>query len=142
MFHGKLFYIGIWFLCCYVPISIQWWVKDFFVDFLAQFWCIYIFFNFKTELSYKCENSFTYVATLSKMVDVQKKKKTVWWAIILIQTGADGCIFYFEYARDGNILEFIGMKQVQELSLVQSTLIWLELIIWVIIKNTIWKRLV
>lgn len=36
------------------------------------------------------------------------------------QTGADGCICYLEYDKDRKNLEFIGMKQVKELSLVQS----------------------
>ncbi|XP_048337417.2 uncharacterized protein LOC107426171 isoform X1 [Ziziphus jujuba] len=40
--------------------------------------------------------------------------------IEICSTGADGCICYFEYDRDGQILEFIGMKQVKELSLVRS----------------------
>lgn len=39
---------------------------------------------------------------------------------IFIQTGGDGCICYLEYNRDQKRLEFIGMKQVKELSLVQS----------------------
>lgn len=36
------------------------------------------------------------------------------------QTGGDGCICYLEYDPDQRCLEFIGMKQVKELSLVQS----------------------
>lgn len=40
--------------------------------------------------------------------------------LLLFQTGGDGCICYFEYDRDGQTLEFIGMKQVKELSLIQS----------------------
>ncbi|GAV64080.1 WD40 domain-containing protein [Cephalotus follicularis] len=35
-------------------------------------------------------------------------------------TGGDGCICYLEYDRDRQSLEFIGMKQVKELSLIQS----------------------
>ncbi|KAK9266700.1 hypothetical protein L1049_007353 [Liquidambar formosana] len=35
-------------------------------------------------------------------------------------TGADGCICYLEYDRDQQNIEFIGMKQVKELSLIQS----------------------
>ncbi|KAF3436595.1 hypothetical protein FNV43_RR23687 [Rhamnella rubrinervis] len=35
-------------------------------------------------------------------------------------TGGDGCICYFEYDEGAQILEFIGMKQVKELSLIQS----------------------
>lgn len=38
----------------------------------------------------------------------------------LVQTGGDGCICYLEYNRDRKTLEFIGMKQVKELSLIQS----------------------
>ncbi|XP_052189497.1 uncharacterized protein LOC127799469 isoform X2 [Diospyros lotus] len=34
-------------------------------------------------------------------------------------TGGDGCICYMEYDRDRQSLEFLGMKQVKELSLVQ-----------------------
>ncbi|KAJ7977730.1 WD repeat-containing protein [Quillaja saponaria] len=40
--------------------------------------------------------------------------------IEICSTGADGCICYLEYDRDLNRLEFIGMKQVKELSLIQS----------------------
>lgn len=35
-------------------------------------------------------------------------------------TGGDGCICYFKYYKDWRTLEFTGMKQVKELSLVQS----------------------
>ncbi|XP_021812748.1 uncharacterized protein LOC110755775 isoform X3 [Prunus avium] len=35
-------------------------------------------------------------------------------------TGADGCICYLEYETDRKTLEFTGMKQVKELSLIQS----------------------
>ncbi|XP_043725320.1 uncharacterized protein LOC122671907 isoform X2 [Telopea speciosissima] len=35
-------------------------------------------------------------------------------------TGGDGCICYFKYDRDWQNLEFTGMKQVKELSLIQS----------------------
>lgn len=35
-------------------------------------------------------------------------------------TGADGCICYLEYDRDQQLLEFVGMKQIKELSLVES----------------------
>lgn len=38
----------------------------------------------------------------------------------LVQTGGDGCICYLEYNKDRETLEFIGMKQVKELSLIQS----------------------
>lgn len=36
------------------------------------------------------------------------------------QTGADGCICYLEYETDRKTMEFTGMKQVKELSLIQS----------------------
>lgn len=36
------------------------------------------------------------------------------------QTGGDGCICYLECDRGGQPLEFTGMKQVKELSLIQS----------------------
>lgn len=42
------------------------------------------------------------------------------WYLIPAQTGGDGCICYLEYDRDRRSLEFIGMKQVKELSLIQS----------------------
>ncbi|XWS76708.1 hypothetical protein CRYUN_Cryun01aG0201000 [Craigia yunnanensis] len=35
-------------------------------------------------------------------------------------TGADGCICYLEYDKDQESFEFIGMKQVKELSLIES----------------------
>ncbi|KAF2325013.1 hypothetical protein GH714_022219 [Hevea brasiliensis] len=35
-------------------------------------------------------------------------------------TGGDGCLCYFEYDRDRQSLEFIGMKQVKGLSLIES----------------------
>ncbi|CAH8304075.1 unnamed protein product [Eruca vesicaria subsp. sativa] len=35
-------------------------------------------------------------------------------------TGADGCICYFEYDRERQALEFMGLKQLKEMSLVQS----------------------
>lgn len=40
----------------------------------------------------------------------------------LVQTGADGCICHMEYVKlkDQKVLEFIGMKQVKELTSVQS----------------------
>ena len=38
----------------------------------------------------------------------------------LFQTGADGCICYLEYDKDQESLEFIGIKQVKELSLIES----------------------
>lgn len=40
--------------------------------------------------------------------------------LLLIQTGGDGCICYLEYDRDEQKLEFIGMKQAKELSLIHS----------------------
>nr|XP_011467078.1 PREDICTED: uncharacterized protein LOC101298466 [Fragaria vesca subsp. vesca] len=40
--------------------------------------------------------------------------------IEICSTGADGCICYLEYDKDRKDLEFIGMKQVKELSLIQS----------------------
>ncbi|KAJ8899021.1 hypothetical protein K2173_008844 [Erythroxylum novogranatense] len=40
--------------------------------------------------------------------------------IEICTTGADGCICYFEYDAVQQSLEFIGMKQVKELSLVRS----------------------
>lgn len=39
---------------------------------------------------------------------------------IVIQTGGDGCICYLEYDKDHEKLQFTGMKQVKELSMVQS----------------------
>ncbi|KAK2970234.1 hypothetical protein RJ640_021670, partial [Escallonia rubra] len=41
-------------------------------------------------------------------------------SIEIHSTGGDGCICYMEYVRDQQKLEFIGMKQVKELSLVRS----------------------
>lgn len=40
----------------------------------------------------------------------------------VVQTGADGCICHMEYVKlkDQKVLEFIGMKQVKELTSVQS----------------------
>ncbi|KAL8150342.1 hypothetical protein V2J09_020150 [Rumex salicifolius] len=38
----------------------------------------------------------------------------------ICSTGADGCVCYLEYDKDQQILEFVGMKQVKELSLVES----------------------
>lgn len=38
---------------------------------------------------------------------------------IFLQTGGDGCICYLEYDGDRQNLEFLGMKQVKELSLVR-----------------------
>ncbi|KAF3504368.1 hypothetical protein F2Q69_00039460 [Brassica cretica] len=38
----------------------------------------------------------------------------------IYSTGADGCICYFEYDRERQALEFMGLKQLKELSLVQS----------------------
>ncbi|KAG2330926.1 hypothetical protein Bca52824_002106 [Brassica carinata] len=38
----------------------------------------------------------------------------------ICSTGADGCICYFEYDRERQALEFMGLKQLKELSLVQS----------------------
>ncbi|KAI0504458.1 hypothetical protein KFK09_015410 [Dendrobium nobile] len=35
-------------------------------------------------------------------------------------TGGDGCICYFKYDKNYQILEFVGMKQVKELSTIQS----------------------
>ncbi|XP_058076183.1 uncharacterized protein LOC131224801 isoform X2 [Magnolia sinica] len=35
-------------------------------------------------------------------------------------TGGDGCVCYFKYDKDWRSLEFMGMKQVRELSLIQS----------------------
>ncbi|WCJ22639.1 Transducin family protein / WD-40 repeat family protein [Euphorbia peplus] len=40
--------------------------------------------------------------------------------IEICSTGADGCICHFDYEEDKRTLEFIGMKQVKELSLVES----------------------
>ncbi|KAG6619439.1 uncharacterized protein LOC122317079 isoform X2 [Carya illinoinensis] len=40
--------------------------------------------------------------------------------IEICSTGGDGCICNLEYDRDHRTLEFIGMKQVKELSLIQS----------------------
>ncbi|KAK9704720.1 hypothetical protein RND81_07G007200 [Saponaria officinalis] len=38
----------------------------------------------------------------------------------ICSTGGDGCICYLEYSKDQHTLEFVGMKQTKELSLVQS----------------------
>lgn len=38
---------------------------------------------------------------------------------ILVQTGADGCICYLEYDKEMQNLQFTGMKQVKELSLIE-----------------------
>ena len=38
---------------------------------------------------------------------------------IHVQTGADGCICYLEYDRDMRTLQFTGLKQVRELSLIE-----------------------
>lgn len=38
---------------------------------------------------------------------------------IHVQTGADGCICYLEYDKDMQNLQFTGMKQVKELSLIE-----------------------
>lgn len=38
----------------------------------------------------------------------------------LVQTGGDGCICYLQYDKDHENLEFMGMKQVKELSLIQT----------------------
>lgn len=38
----------------------------------------------------------------------------------ICSTGADGCICYFEYDREMQTLEFMGLKQLKELNLVQS----------------------
>ncbi|XP_010428847.1 PREDICTED: WD repeat-containing protein 6-like isoform X1 [Camelina sativa] len=38
----------------------------------------------------------------------------------ICSTGADGCICYFEYDRERQTLEFMGLKQLKELNLVQS----------------------
>ncbi|KAJ9187931.1 hypothetical protein P3X46_003342 [Hevea brasiliensis] len=40
--------------------------------------------------------------------------------IEICSTGGDGCLCYFEYDRDRQSLEFIGMKQVKGLSLIES----------------------
>lgn len=40
-------------------------------------------------------------------------------SIILVQTGADGCICYLEYDRVLQNLQFTGMKRVKELSLIE-----------------------
>lgn len=37
----------------------------------------------------------------------------------LVQTGADGCICYLEYDKEMHNLQFTGMKQVKELSLIE-----------------------
>lgn len=37
-----------------------------------------------------------------------------------VQTGGDGCICYFEYDGERQTLKFMGLKQLKELSLVQS----------------------
>lgn len=39
---------------------------------------------------------------------------------MLLQTGADGCICYLEYDKALQNLKFVGMKQVKELSSVES----------------------
>lgn len=37
-----------------------------------------------------------------------------------LQTGADGCICHLEYDKNLQIAKFVGMKQVKELSLIES----------------------
>lgn len=39
---------------------------------------------------------------------------------LLFQTGADGCICYMEYDKGLQSLNFVGMKQVKELSMIES----------------------
>lgn len=39
---------------------------------------------------------------------------------ISFQTGGDGCVCYFEYDQGPKIFEFVGMKHLKELSLVQN----------------------
>lgn len=39
-----------------------------------------------------------------------------------MQTGGDGCICFFKYDKDVQKVEFVGMKQVKELSTIQSVL--------------------
>lgn len=38
----------------------------------------------------------------------------------ICSTGADGCICYFEFEKDRKRFEFVGMKQVKEMSIIQS----------------------
>ncbi|GAB2282116.1 hypothetical protein Dimus_016674 [Dionaea muscipula] len=41
-------------------------------------------------------------------------------SVEICSTGADGCICYLEYDKGQQVMEFVGMKQVKELSLIQS----------------------
>lgn len=61
--------------------------------------CIFVYF-----LTWICDWEFPYVVFFT----------------FPFQTGGDGCICYLEYDKDRESLEFIGMKQVKELSLIQS----------------------
>ena len=64
---------------------------------------------------------------LFPLIDIQLKQVGYYCAFmyefvfnfIVLQTGGDGCICYLEYDRDRQSLEFLGMKQVKELSLVR-----------------------
>lgn len=40
--------------------------------------------------------------------------------LLYLQTGADGCICYFKYDKIHHKVEFLGMKQVKEISMIQS----------------------
>lgn len=42
------------------------------------------------------------------------------FVLYFLQTGGDGCICYFEHDRSHHNLEFIGIKQVKELSTIRS----------------------
>lgn len=42
------------------------------------------------------------------------------FVLYFLQTGGDGCICYFEHDRSRHNLEFVGIKQVKELSTVRS----------------------
>ncbi|KAI8001906.1 Histone-lysine N-methyltransferase ATX5 [Camellia lanceoleosa] len=49
----------------------------------------------------------------------RSKKKTGFGGRSKVRTGGDGCICYLEHDRDQQNLEFLGMKQVKEMSLVR-----------------------
>lgn len=42
------------------------------------------------------------------------------FVLYFLQTGGDGCICYFEHDRSRHNLEFVGIKQVKELSTIRS----------------------
>ena len=40
--------------------------------------------------------------------------------LLFVQTGGDGCICYLEYNGEQQTVEFVGMRHLKELSLIQS----------------------